>query len=288
MRVFARLGIAFIVAIATLAGLGRAAGANPSAEAEFVSRINDLRASKGLGALTPNDALTTVARAWAARMAEAGAISHNGNVGNELSGWKMLGENVGVGPDVASLHQAFVDSPKHYENLVEPAFTLVGIGIVEANGSLWVTEVFEQPFAAAAAPAPKPAPAAPAPAPAPVPAAATPAPAPAVAPLAKATGPAVPPTAAPAPAIPVPATAAPVPAAAPAAASLPEAVETAAAPPATPTDRPTSLALQPAAASDNGGLPSGLAPSLLLLTTLLAGAFLGLRSITKGSFAPAT
>jgi hypothetical protein len=53
---------------------------------------------------------------------------------------------------VAELEQAFEQSPHHYENLVNPAFAIVGIGVVEVQGGVvWVTEDFVQPQARRAA-----------------------------------------------------------------------------------------------------------------------------------------
>src|SRR3981081_3048994 len=116
-----------------------------SEEAQFVAKINALRVSKGLVALTPDGHLTEVARGWSAVMAQSGGISHNGNFPNQVAGWRKLGANGGVGPRDDWLEQAFEASPHHYENLVDPDFRFVGIGIVDtADGQIWVTEDFEQ------------------------------------------------------------------------------------------------------------------------------------------------
>ncbi|HZQ27644.1 MAG TPA: CAP domain-containing protein [Acidimicrobiales bacterium] len=162
-----------LAAILTLAGVllplapgarAGAATASPAAmENDFVSRINALRASKGLGALQVDAELTGIARNWSAKMAQAGTISHNPNFANEVrANWVKLGENVGVGPDVPSLFQAFVNSPHHYENLVDPAFTRVGVGVVvTSKGTVYTAHQFERLASdgGAAAPAPAAAPA---------------------------------------------------------------------------------------------------------------------------------
>ena len=126
-------------------------------EAQFLAKINNLRASKGLGALAIDGQLTSIARNWTAHMASAGAISHNPNLATQVTeNWQKLGENVGEGPDVDTLFQAFVNSPHHYANLVDPAFSLVGIGVVVApDGTMYTTHDFEQP---ASSPAPPPPP----------------------------------------------------------------------------------------------------------------------------------
>jgi len=171
---------------------------------------NTLRASKGLSTLAVSGEVVSVARRWAAHMAAAGAISHNQNLPNEVPlAWTKLGENVGVGGTVDAIQNAFINSPTHYKNLVDPAWNYVGIGVVDSGGRIWVTVNFMQYGASAATAAPAPAAApravpraqtaprpAPAPAPRPTPVTAPPPPAPAPAPA---------PVAAPEPPVPSPA-----------------------------------------------------------------------------------
>jgi uncharacterized protein YkwD len=117
---------------------------SPDIEAQFVSRINGLRASKGLSQLRVDGELLGVARNWTERMVQAGQISHNPNLGSQVSGnWTKLGENVGVGPDVDGLMQAFINSPAHYRNLVDPDWNYVAVGaVVAADGQIYTTHNF--------------------------------------------------------------------------------------------------------------------------------------------------
>ena len=115
-----------------------------SDEASFVAKINDLRASKGLPALQVDGQLVAKARAWSAGMAAAGKIWHSTLSDGITLDWKKLGENVGMGGSVDGLHTAFVNSPHHYENLVDPAFGYVGVGIVMNGSTIYVTEEFMQ------------------------------------------------------------------------------------------------------------------------------------------------
>jgi hypothetical protein len=156
-RWFPALVVAGIVALAGLApsstaqplsGAGAGApasvAADPGTESAFVSRINSLRASKGLRTLQVSGELTGVARSWTDRMVAAGQISHNPNLGSQVGGnWTKLGENVGVGYDVDGLMQAFINSPSHYANLVDPAWTHVGVGVSFAgDGRMYTTHNF--------------------------------------------------------------------------------------------------------------------------------------------------
>src|SRR6476619_6682831 len=148
---------AALVVAATLAVLSPPAGANdPGAEGGFVARTNALRASKGLPGLSVNGTLAAKARNWAEHMAASGAISHSVLTDGVPGNWQRLGENVGRGPSVDSIHNALVASPEHYANLTDPGFQSIGVGVVNANGTYYVAEVFMES-------ASQPAPSAPAP-----------------------------------------------------------------------------------------------------------------------------
>src|SRR5438067_902794 len=129
-----------------------------SEEAQFLALTNELRVSHGLNPLATNGQLLAIARDWSARMAAAGGISHNMNLPNQVSlAWNKLGENVGTGASVTSIQNAFIASPHHYVNLVDPAFNYVGIGVVDTGGRIYVTVDFMQlgaPVASAPSPAP--------------------------------------------------------------------------------------------------------------------------------------
>ena len=148
--------------VASSAPTSRSASAAPTAdaglEAQFVSRINSLRASKGLSQLQVSGQLQGVARNWTDRMVQAGQISHNPNLASQVSGdWTKLGENVGVGYDVDGLMQAFINSPAHYRNLVDPDWNYVGVGVtVAGDGRMYTTHNF---MAMGSAPPPPPPPA---------------------------------------------------------------------------------------------------------------------------------
>src|SRR4051794_30856591 len=124
---------------------------------DFVARINGLRTSKGLQPLAVNAALTSFAAGWTAHMASVSVLSHNPNLSSAPNNWTVVGENVGDGTTVAELFQAFVNSPHHYENLVDPRFNTVGVAVViDGAGRLWTTHNFEAiPGGTTAAAAPK-------------------------------------------------------------------------------------------------------------------------------------
>ena len=178
-------GILLMHAVAS--ALAAEVGDNGGAEREFVSLIAQERSSRGLGSLTDDPELIDVARRHAARMAANKDLHHNPNLQNEVSNWEVLGENVGRGSSVSQVHRAFMESETHRAQILEPRYLEVGVGVVWADGEIWVAEVFRkrqaqpapapeenQPVGAAAQPAPPPQPST---APAPPPPATTPPPA---------------------------------------------------------------------------------------------------------------
>lgn len=173
----------------------------------FLSAINTERASGGLPALASNAALVSIAQTWSQHLASAGTLSHNPNLASLApASWMKLGENVGMGPTCDAIATAFWNSPEHKANIMDPAFSQVGVATVDASGTIFVTEDFmgtgSAPVVQAAPKATQPAPVV-THAPAPAPVVRTVAPAP------------VRPAVAPAPAVAAPASPAPVAAASP-------------------------------------------------------------------------
>ena len=140
-RLIAAIMIAATAAFVMATAQG-ASASDPVAQADFVGKINALRASQGAGQLQMHSMLTAKAEAWAAHMAATGCLCHS-NLTDGISGsWSKLGENVGRGPNVASLQAAFTASPEHFANMIDKRFEWVGIGVAYGAGQMWVAEVF--------------------------------------------------------------------------------------------------------------------------------------------------
>jgi hypothetical protein len=131
-----------------LAGTAHAAPAGATA-GQFVSLTNSARAAHGVHSLATASDLTSVAQRQAQRMADKGELFHNPNLTSEVHNWQKVGENVGYGPDAQAIHNAFMNSPDHRANILDRAYTQLGIGVVVKNGVVWVSEVFREPEATA-------------------------------------------------------------------------------------------------------------------------------------------
>lgn len=145
--------LAVLVGLLVFTGTAAVASASPSEEAEFVALINQSRSGAGLAPLSVHNDLVIGARNHTAEMISAGNIFHSSSaqLSAVTTGWKVLGENVGRGPNPGVLHSAFLASPSHKANILG-AFDRVGVGVAhDAGGKLYVTVIFMQ---SAAAPAP--------------------------------------------------------------------------------------------------------------------------------------
>ncbi|MCA1831871.1 MAG: CAP domain-containing protein [Actinomycetota bacterium] len=149
---------AILIAAGLLGGMGifgaiSAASATTSDESGFYSRINSERSSRGIHTVTLDAHLSDVARHHSQDMADRNELYHNDNLGNEVSGWEELDENVGEGGSVEDIHTAFMDSQVHRDAILGN-YEKVGVGTVWKNGRLWVTEVFYRAYHSSASTAP--------------------------------------------------------------------------------------------------------------------------------------
>jgi uncharacterized protein YkwD len=109
--------------------------------------INSDRANAGLGPLTWNGCLAGIAYQNAARMANAGAISHAGGASADLGCGlgRQGGENVGWwsgGIDDGRLNGMFLASPDHRANIMGP-YRYVGTSwVVASNGYAYIAVEF--------------------------------------------------------------------------------------------------------------------------------------------------
>lgn len=129
--------------------------ADPSAEAEdvVVALANEAREAAGLAPLERSADLDAVARAWSVALATEGRdLAHNPDFSRQIpGGWSVSGENVGwyddggaaTADDVARLvHDGWMDSTGHRQNLLSPEFTHLGVGVAVGAHGWYLTQNF--------------------------------------------------------------------------------------------------------------------------------------------------
>jgi uncharacterized protein YkwD len=134
----ALLAVAALLA-APLIALGVAAPAWASDTGEIYAAVNSDRAANGLGPLSANGSLASVAQSWAQQMAASQTMSHNPNVAAQVpAGWSRVGENVAHGfASGAATEVGWMNSAGHRANILGD-YTAVGVGwVVDGNGSTW-------------------------------------------------------------------------------------------------------------------------------------------------------
>ena len=124
---------------------------NEAAEMELVNLVNRARTERGLNPLAIDPELTEVSRAHSEEMFRLGYFAHTspvtGNSGDRLNAadvtYLVAGENLAYAPSVTTAHSRLLNSPDHYANIMNPNFTRLGIGIIEAeNRGLMITQTF--------------------------------------------------------------------------------------------------------------------------------------------------
>lgn len=129
-------------------------------EQAIITRTNQIRIQAGLPTLTIDPRLMRSAANKANDMAIRGYFDHANPDGYHMSYWingagytySLAGENLAKGfYDLDRLMNAWVASPGHYKNLVEPEFTDIGVGMAEGWYENQLTLFIVQHFGAPAA-----------------------------------------------------------------------------------------------------------------------------------------
>lgn len=141
-----KLLAAFALVCSLVVAAPNNAQANPTTQNYFITSMNAQRASRNLSPFMENAELSSLAAVWSGQMAANGVISHSTLSSGVTQNWKKLGENVGVGGSVESIDAAFIASPTHLADIIDPAFEYVGVGSTNVNGKIYVVEKFMQLF----------------------------------------------------------------------------------------------------------------------------------------------
>jgi hypothetical protein len=115
------------------------------AERSFVEKINQERERRGLRRVKIDPELSKVAQVHSDEMLSKHHLHHTPEetLKRRVTRWQILGENVGVGQSVDSLHRAFMESQEHRDIVLYPDFRYVGTGVSYGRDRMWVTVVFE-------------------------------------------------------------------------------------------------------------------------------------------------
>jgi hypothetical protein len=125
------------------------------AEQYLFAAANAERTQRGLTPLQWDAALYRAAQAHAQQMAARASISHQYPGEAELAErgrsagarFNFIAENVAEAPTALRIHDAWMNSPGHRANLLDPKADSVGISVVSRDGQLYAVQDFDRTVA---------------------------------------------------------------------------------------------------------------------------------------------
>jgi uncharacterized protein YkwD len=115
-----------------------------ASEAGLVNYINSARRKAGLKPVIVTSGTTDVARRWARQMSNSKTLKHNPNFATQVRNagspkWTRVTENVGYASacNVKQLFDAYMKSPGHRKNIMDPKVRYLGIGSVDRKDPKW-------------------------------------------------------------------------------------------------------------------------------------------------------
>ena len=109
---------------------------------QVLKELNQDRTALRLKALPTQADAQRKAQAWAEKLARENTIYHSKLSDGIRTGWCSLGENVGYGPDVATIEDAYMESPGHKANIVAAKWNGVGVGHAKNGNRVFTVQVF--------------------------------------------------------------------------------------------------------------------------------------------------
>ncbi len=126
-------------------------------ERQLFINTNSLRLASGLSSLTLDESLVNLSRARSQDMASKSYFAHTSPSGETVFtmldrfriGYSIAGENIArnnYGQPAKVAFEGLVDSPTHLENMLDPRFTNIGIGVATgSDGLVYFTQLFLTP-----------------------------------------------------------------------------------------------------------------------------------------------
>lgn len=142
-RLFPRalLVVALLLALVPLGSSPTGASSSHMA-LDFFHLVNEERRARGLSPVRAHPEMVARADRWSAQMAATGRMQHSRQQFTTDATWAA--ENVGytTNRDARELHEGFMASSTHRDNILDSRATFVGLGVAEGHGRLWVTHQF--------------------------------------------------------------------------------------------------------------------------------------------------
>ena len=121
-------------------------------EKALVDLANQARADAGVKPLTWDASLAAAAHAHAVRMAAEGPIAHRYGGEQDLPQraasagvhFSLIEENIAIGNSPLQVHQEWMKSQAHHDNLMNPKVDRIGVALVPGHGVLYAVADYAQ------------------------------------------------------------------------------------------------------------------------------------------------
>lgn len=119
-------------------------------EKQLLGLINQERTKQGLQPLAVDPRLTQAACKHTKLLVKHMTVSHqfegepplDVRFTNENLPVDQGGENTAVGGDLLSAHKGLMNDPEHHDNILNPNYNVVGVGVIRSGAKVYVTEDF--------------------------------------------------------------------------------------------------------------------------------------------------
>lgn len=112
------------------------------AQAEVKDAMNADRVENSRKALPTQADAQAKAQAWAERLARENRLYHSTLSDGIRTQWCSLGENVGYGPSVQAVQDAYMASSGHRRNVLDTKWNGVGVGYAKNGNRVYTVHVF--------------------------------------------------------------------------------------------------------------------------------------------------
>lgn len=131
-----------IVVATVLVAMALLTGCLRSQQSQVLSELNADRKAAGLRTLSTQADAQRKAQAWAEKLARENKLYHSNLPDGIKVKWCSIGENVGYGPNVASIEDAYMKSPGHKANILNTKWNGAGVGYAVNGNRVFTVQVF--------------------------------------------------------------------------------------------------------------------------------------------------
>ena len=130
------------VVIALVAALSLLTACLRTAQNQVLQELNADRTAHKLSALRTQADAQRKAQAWAEKLARENKLYHSKLSDGIKVRWCSLGENVGYGPSVPAIEDAYMNSEGHRANILSTKWNGVGVGYAKNGNRVFTVQVF--------------------------------------------------------------------------------------------------------------------------------------------------